>query len=416
MPFFVGMALIPVVYALIHKANLVTISKKRRILLNVVLILIAFLFILFCWIVRMEPYRFETHYSVEYMIYSGRYLLDSGIIFMFTPFMWMILFHFLRRMFRIIRIRKNAIIKRNDEFIYYRGDLDKVSPAVLMFTSKQEVDTRKSIAATILKLKLCAFIKEKEDYFICTNKDESELSDSEKMVLNLIRNHTFDKTLYRKTVEKETMNSRYLSKNHGGVFFRIIKMAVAICIPIIVFIFSLWLDEYTHENYRVYPADDGYVYILLNNDDEIEDLYNEIKNIDDYYHREMFDGSLAYSYGQIRADKFQYSVVRKALCLNMLCTMIIGFFAIFVFIGVYLFVEQIRYFNKNYTTTIKGRVLLNKAYALKNYLKDYSLISKRTEEEIVLWEYYLIYAVALDVNVKLEDALIEKYLVGTDWI
>lgn len=417
MPLVIGLALIPAVYALIHKANLVTSSKKRSILFNVLLILLAFLFVIFCWIVRMEPFDFEDHYSVEYMIYSGEYLLYSGIIFMFTPFMWMILIHFFRRIFHSIRVRKNAVIKRNDEFIYYRGDLDKVPPAVLMFASKLEMDMRKSIAATILKLKLAAFIEEKEDYFICTKKDELELSGSEKMVLKLIRNHTFDKTLYRKTVEQETLNSRYLTKNYGGVFFRILKMVAAICIPLIIFVFSLWLDEYTHENYNVWPQDDGHAYILLNNDDEIEDLYyNEIKTEDDYYHREMFDGSFSYSYDAIRADKLQYSVVRKALFLNILGTIIVGFFAVFVMFGVYLFGEQIFYFNKNYARTIKGRALLNKAYALKNYLQDYSLIRKRTEAELVLWEYYLIYAVALDVNVKLEDVLIEKYLVGIDGI
>ncbi len=416
MPLVIGLALIPVVYIIIHKANQVTISKKKRILLNALLVLMALLFIVFCWIVSMEPFQLEVHYSVEYMIYSGGYLLYSGLVFVFSPFMWMIVIHFFRRIFRSIRVRKNAVIKRNDEFIYYRGDLDKVSPAVLMFASKLEMDMRKSIATTILKLKLSAFIEEKEGYFICTSKDESELSGSEKMVLSLIRNHIFDKTLYRKTVEKETMDKRYLTKNHGGIFFRIIKMIVAICIPIIIFIFSVWLDEYTHENYRVYPEDDGYAYILLDNDDEIEDLYNEIKNMDDYYHREMFDGSLSYNYGEIRADKLQYGVVRKALFLNMLGTMIIGFFWVFILLGAYLFIEQIRYFNKNYTRTIKGKVLLNKAYALKNYLKDYSLISERGEAELALWQYYLIYAVALDVNVKLEDALIEKYLIEIDGI
>ena len=194
-------------------------------------------------------------------------------------------------------------------------------------------------------------------------------------------------------------------------------MVAAICIPIIVFVFSLWLDEYTNTNYKVWPEDDGHAYIRLNNDDEIEDLYlNEIKNMDDYYHREMYDGSLSYSYSKIRADRPQYSVVRKALFLNISGTLIVGFFEIFVLLGGYLFVEQIRYFNKNYTRTIKGKVLLNKAYALKNYLKDYSLISERTEAELVLWEYYLIYAVALDVNEKLEDALIEKYLVEIDGV
>ena len=37
-------------------------------------------------------------------------------------------------------------------------------------------------------------------------------------------------------------------------------------------------------------------------------------------------------------------------------------------------------------------------------------IIKKSQEELVLWEYYLIYAVALGVNVKIEDKIIEKYV------
>ena len=124
----------------------------------------------------------------------------------------------------------------------------------------------------------------------------------------------------------------------------------------------------------------------------------------------MADGSIDYNYSEIRADKFEYSVVRKAFCLNLINASIISFFAIFVLIALYIVIDQIIYINKNYRRTIKGKTLLNKAYALKNYLKDYSLIKDRAEEELVLWEYYLVYAVVLGVNVKIEDKLIEKYL------
>lgn len=39
-------------------------------------------------------------------------------------------------------------------------------------------------------------------------------------------------------------------------------------------------------------------------------------------------------------------------------------------------------------------------------------MKESTEEELVLWEYYRIYAVALDVNVDIEDSVIKKYLIG----
>lgn len=44
------------------------------------------------------------------------------------------------------------------------------------------------------------------------------------------------------------------------------------------------------------------------------------------------------------------------------------------------------------------------------YKSNHSLIKNRTEKELILWEYYLIYAVVLNVNVKIKDEIIEKYV------
>ena len=406
----IGLILIPVIILIMQKSNLITTKKKNRIGFNILLILISIIYIVLCLVIRAEPFDFEEHYSLEYMIYSGEYILYSGVIFIFTPFMWIILIHFLKMIFCSIRVRKNAMIKK-EEYIYYRGDLDKISPSIIMFTSTFEIDMKKSISASILKLKLMGFIEEKNDRYVYTNKDESCLLESEKMVLNLIRFNEFDKTKYKKVIEKETLNNKYIVKNRGGIPFRIIKIIIAICIPIVVFIFSKWLDEYILENYHVIPEKDGYAYIELNKEEEIEQLYyEEVKDENDYYHREMADGSITYNYSEIRADKLEYSVVRKAFFLTLFSTVMIDFIAMFVLTSLYMVIEQIIYMNKSYRRTIKGKKLLNQAYALKNYLKEYSLIKDRTEEELVLWEYYLIYAVVLEVNVKMEDKIIEKYI------
>lgn len=414
MPIAIGALLIPIVLVIMKIANLITTKKKIRILLNILLILIPIIYIVLCLIIRAEPFDFEDHYSVEYMFYRGEYILYAGLIFLFTPFIWIIVVYFAKMILNSIRVRKNAIIKRNEEYVYYRGDLNKVSPSVIMFASTFNVDIKKSISATILKLKLTGYIKENSNSYIYTNKDISNLLESEKMVLNLIINNYFDKNNYKEVVKQETLDNKYIVKNRGGIPFRILKIIVAICMPIMVFAFSAWLSEYIFENYRVYPEDDGHTYIILNNEDEIEQLYyEEVKDINDYYHRTMLDGTyISYNYSEIRADKFEYSVVRKAFFLNLITAVIISFFGVLILISLYIVIDQIKYINKNYRRTIKGKKLLNKAYALKNYLKDYSLIKDRTEEELILWEYYLVYAVVLGVNAKIEDQIIEKYLKG----
>lgn len=410
MPIIIGLILIPVIMLIIKKTNLITTKKKDRIILNMILVLISIMYIICCLLIQVEPFDFQVTYSLEYMFYTGDYVLYSGIIFMFTPFLWIVLIHFLRIIFRSIRVRKNASIKGEEEYIYYRGDLDKVSPSIIMFISKFEIDLRKCISATILKLKLTGYIEEKGVNYIYTNKDECDLLESEKMILNLIRYNNFDKNKYKKVIEEEALKSKYITKNHGRIIFRLIKIIIAICIPIIAFMFSVWLDQYTFENYHIWPRDDGHAYIQLQNQDEIEKLYEQVTDENDYYHSYSSDGGASYVYDYIRADKLEYNVVRKAFFLNLLTAFIVGFICIFTLISLYIVIEQIVYINKNYRRTIKGKVLLNKAYALKNYLKDYSLIKNRKEEELILWEYYLIYAVILDVNVRIEDKIIEKYI------
>lgn len=405
-----GLMLIPVVIAIIKVSNLLKIKKQTKVILNLLLVIIAIGYLVCCIGMQLEPFNFGTTYSTEYMLYTGEYLLNAGVIFVFSPALWIIVFHFSRMIYLSLKVRKNAIIKKDNEFIYYRGDLEKVSPSIIMFTSTYEVDIKKSISSTILKLKIMGYIKENEDTYTYTNKDVSSLLESEKMVLDLIKSNEFDKNEYRKIIEKETIENKYLVKNGKGKLTRLIKIGLACCIPFVIFSLSTKLDDYTHENYNVWPEDDGHCYIRLELQDDVEELYEEVEDKDDYYHSLMYNGRYAYSYDTIRADKLEYGIVRKAFFLNILTVVSIGFTMVSIVIAVYIVVEQLAHINKNYRRTIKGKKLLNKAYALKNYLKKYSLIKTRTEKELVLWEYYLVYAVLLDVNEKLEDKIIEKYV------
>ena len=68
------------------------------------------------------------------------------------------------------------------------------------------------------------------------------------MILNLIRYNEFDTSMYKKVIEKETLENKYITKNHGGKISRIIKIIIAIFVPILVFCFSLWLDDYHFQN------------------------------------------------------------------------------------------------------------------------------------------------------------------------
>lgn len=409
MPVVVGLMFVLPVAAIIYKSNLITTKKKVRVLLNLSLVLLSMLFIAFCWLVKEEPFDFEEYYSPAFMLLRGDYILNSLVVIVFTPFMWMILIHFLRMLLRSLRVKKNGVIRRSQDYIYYRDDLDQVSPAIVIFVSQLEPDVRKCVASTLLKLKLSGFIKEESGAYRCTKKEQSGLSESERMVLGLVMYHEFDRNRYQEAVAQEALQGKYLTKSQGGMAVRIMKMLAAVCGSVLLLVFSVWFDAYTFENYQVYPADDGNTYFWLKKDWDIDRLYEQVLDINDYYHRATGYGE-DYNFDQIRVEKLEYGIVRKAFFLHMMSIASMWAAILSIFFALYSAWEQLGCIRKDYKRTVKGKALLNKAYALRNYLKEYSLAKYRSAEELDLWEYYLIYAVALDVNVRIEDEVIENYI------
>ncbi|MCR5787710.1 MAG: DUF2207 domain-containing protein, partial [Bacilli bacterium] len=58
--------------------------------------------------------------------------------------------------------------------------------------------------------------------------------------------------------------------------------------------------------------------------------------------------------------------------------------------------------------TKKGEELLEQIYGLKNFLKDFSIIDDRKFEDVYLQEHYLVYAITLEVNTKVDDEILKK--------
>jgi hypothetical protein len=276
-----------------------------------------------------------------------------------------------------------------------------------------DLDIKKAVSAIILKLKLLGFVEEKDTKLVVTNKESVGLLESEKLVLTSISKGTFHEKTYRELVRKEALNNKYIKQNNHGVFIKIVRIIITIILPIFLISLILKLDNYVFENYHLYKQDDGVVYVCLTSDREIEKLYSQVTDQDDYYHRPVeVSGEIhiSYRYSQIRADRLNYGVVRLAQFLNIVVPISFFLFFLFAFASVFSLVYQLIFLNKNYSRTVEGNKLLNKAYALKNYLKDFSVMDTRTQKELILWEYYMIYAVILDVNTTIENEILVKFL------
>ena len=408
MMIFIGLFMVIPTILIIAKAMDIKTKKITKILYDILLFLMILIYIIICFAFPSEPFIFNILDPVDYILFSA-------CIYLFTPFMWIITFYYMRNLLKKIRVRKNSKIK-NNKFEYYRDDLDKIAPNTIMFTSMYDVDYKKSIASTLMKLKLTGYIKEKGKKLILTDKSTDKLLVSEKMVLDLIKTDDLDKTLYRKTIEKEAIDNKYVKKNKS-IITNIIKIILVIIINISMYIGSMKLDDYVFENYHIITEkSDNKKYIWLKNIDDIDDIFykTEEKDYKKIYYVDSYnfgnEKRINYNYNKVKPNALQYSVVRKAILLNILVPITILLCIVGSFITLYIVIDQLININKKYRRTLKGKELLNKAYALKNFLKDFSLIKNRTEKELILWEYYLVYASILGVNVKINDEVIEKYI------
>lgn len=401
MMMIIGLFIIPLIVLIILRLKSIKIKKFEKILLNILLIFISILFVYLCIKIGQEPFVFDGANG------TSDILIEVAVIFLFTPFLWIVTAYYTLTLTKKIRVRKNSIIKKS-EYTYYRDDLNKISPNIIMFTSMYDVDYKKSISSIILKLKLTGFIKEQDKRFICTSKDQSELSESEKMVLNLVKNNDFDTILYKKQIEAETIGNKYIKKNKYGKFGRIALVFIIILSVITSFYCSIKLDKYTFDNYRYYTDErNGDRYIKLGLDEDIKKAIDESDSDDDFLVYEKL-GKKRVDFHYIKADRYDNSVVMKAKILVSIVPISILFCIVWSFVSLYMIIEQLVNLNKNYRRTIKGKDLLSKAYALKNFLEDFS--NDKNEKELIFWEYYLIYATVLGVNVKIQDEVIEKYI------
>ena len=63
----------------------------------------------------------------------------------------------------------------------------------------------------------------------------------------------------------------------------------------------------------------------------------------------------------------------------------------------YLFVDA----NDKYERTSEGKVLVEQIGGMKNFIHDFSNLSKSEKEEVVLWNDFIIYAILLEENEKI---------------
>jgi len=274
---------------------------------------------------------------------------------LFAPYFWIGSITIFNKIFANRRINKKT--KPKGDILYYRDDLSEFSPAIISFVKNFRVDIKSSISSTLLKLKLEGYIKVKDDVLVRTEKDVGGLLRSDILLLETLRTGEFKKKEYINTIKEEVYEQKLLKKYNASLGKKALKVMGLFIVHAILLLVA------------------GVGIFLVG-----EEINKAVL------------GSLE---GYITDIGFFFAMLAMLLYLLVIFSIII---------------TRIRCFKSDYIRSYKGNEAVTKAYGLYNYLKDYSLIKERTSEELILWEYYLVYAVSLGINDKVEDEFIMKFV------
>jgi len=240
---------------------------------------------------------------------------------------------------------------------YYRECIKKYSPAVLSYIDNFEIDNYKDIIATLLNLKLKKYIDITETGIQILNNNLENLAHNERYLLNNLNN--WNTKIFKESVIRDAEKSRLIEfRTDGmkGIYKRLIILFI-VCIILIL----LWNIIYT--------LPDGEIY--LGNNFIIKLDINIISTI-------------------------------------MLCGILGIPFMMLPYAFVYLIASGL------YVRSKKGNEINEMLEGLKNYIKECTILNKRSMDELILWEDYLIYSVIFNQNKKVMQEFERSFYVNTD--
>lgn len=371
-------------------------SKKEK-----TLIIIDIMFIIVCLIIVRLNLKVSFIGTIfEYLkIYNDNFI---GFINVILAIFWLLIILFISRCFIPIaiylafRISRMKVIKENakyeviDNIEYYRERFNNITPAEISLISDLEIEVKKDITATILDLYQRKIIDFSDNKIVIKNEN-NYLRQSEQKLLEMIKSSDFSKEnieSWNNYCLKEAMEDNYIkqkSSEKGPNFFKNNKV---ISIATIVFIISLTLSCI-----YVFSPSGKKLYSTI---DEFDNTYSENGKTE----LEIIESN--------KEAKEQYvKIISDSGPLMILSTVMITTFFVLIGTPIYRKVRKKIYkrieVNNRYERTNEGKVLVEQIAGIKNYIHDFSLLSEKDKENIILWQDFLVYAVLLEENEKIID-------------
>jgi len=270
--------------------------------------------------------------------------------------------------------RKNVVFDAVDNIDYYRDNLGELSPGLISLMMNLDIEDSKDITAMLLYFQSKKIINvENETIKINESYDTSTLKGSDLAFLNWIktRQYTYLQQ-WKNLVEKEAYQNGYIKAQNNN---KITGCLLPIIVELVIIILLVILG------------------ISLFNENTVFILETELVKIPENI---SFLGQLKYifSIGSV-------IIIIIKLILFILLFIALGYIPIFKI--VYFITSNLS--KKRVQRTKLGNQLTERIYAMKNFIHDFGTFSRATKEHLVLWDYFLIYAVVLEENEEIVNEI-----------
>lgn len=282
----------------------------------------------------------------ESVNYVEKIFLAINIFFLLT----IIIIFLLRRLITKLKIKReeNQILEISD-LKYYRDILDENSAGVLSFCYNKKLNYEDIIVVTIL-------IFQKNNVFQIDNaKKTISLSKNNKTILN-----EYELYFYKK-----------IKKIGNTITFEELKNIIKDGIFKRNFINLIKQDSKENGYFKTKKSNTNFFLIVI----------------------------LIYSMSILLVASFlaQSKIIGvKTVMISILFVFLLLYFA---------YIER----KNNYIRTLKGIKITAKLEGLKNFIKDFSNIEDKNIKEILLWNYYMVYAIIFNLKGKLDKEVKELY-------
>lgn len=232
---------------------------------------------------------------------------------------------------------------------YYRDILKNYSPAELSYVDDFEINIKREVVATLLKLELKKKIEIKDNEIIILDSNLIDLKKSEKYILTQINNgrvNCINGQHFKNLIREEASDDELVERNT----------------PISIF----WGLLKRHSKKMLYSIIMGIISVIAS---------GIIEHID---------------FGKNNETFLIIFIILFAISMFYLGGTL---FASFIGGFVYLILKS-----TSDHRTKKGEEVNKKIEGLKQYIKDYSMLEQSEKEALEIWEDYLIYSVIFDIN------------------